>query len=127
MSRGPMVGGRNTVLNDAIQKTIRQVSDRPTLILGADVTHAQPGEDLAVACCSLEEGYLPKVTFVVVQKRHHTRFFSSDRSQTDKSGNIMPGDASEMGSATGSGSRATNVVITMPSVMNNVKEVMFFC
>lgn len=46
------------------------------------------------ACASLEEGYLPPVTFVVVQKRHHTRFFPSDhrsRDLTDRSGNILPG------------------------------------
>ena len=43
------------------------------------------------ACASFEAGYLPKVTFVVVQKRHHTRFFPVSSDQTDKSGNIMPG------------------------------------
>ncbi|KAF8681815.1 hypothetical protein HU200_045255 [Digitaria exilis] len=46
------------------------------------------------ACASLEEGYLPPVTFVVVQKRHHTRLFPEDhraRDQTDRSGNILPG------------------------------------
>lgn len=46
------------------------------------------------ACASLEEGYLPRVTFVVVQKRHHTRLFPADhrnRNLTDKSGNILPG------------------------------------
>lgn len=46
------------------------------------------------ACASLEEGYLPPVTFVVVQKRHHTRFFPmkhGDRATTDRSGNILPG------------------------------------
>ncbi|KAF3330154.1 hypothetical protein FCM35_KLT05485 [Carex littledalei] len=46
------------------------------------------------ACQSLEEGYLPKVTFVVVQKRHHTRLFPEvhgRRDMTDKSGNILPG------------------------------------
>ncbi|KAF1897375.1 hypothetical protein Lal_00035079 [Lupinus albus] len=301
-------GGRNTVLNDAIRRTIPHVSDLPTLILGADVTHPQPGEDsspsiaavvgsmdwpwvtryrgivsaqshreeiiqdlynsyqdpkrglvhggmirellrafyqsakvkpariifyrdgvsegqfsqvllhemdaIRKACLSLEEGYLPRVTFVVVQKRHHTRFFPVDRSQADKSGNIMPGtvvdtsichprehdfylnshagiqgtsrpahyhvlydennftadelqsltnnlcytyarctravsivppayyahlaafraryyiegEASEIGSTSGgSGSKGTNVVVTMPSVLDNVKEVMFFC
>ncbi|KAM0928317.1 hypothetical protein ACQ4PT_002411 [Festuca glaucescens] len=31
---------------------------------------------LRKACASLEEGYLPPVTFVVVQKIHHTRLFS---------------------------------------------------
>nr|GEX77620.1 argonaute/Dicer protein, PAZ [Tanacetum cinerariifolium] len=46
------------------------------------------------ACVSLEENYLPRVTFIVVQKRHHTRLFPAnhnDRSNTDKSGNILPG------------------------------------
>ncbi|GJN24773.1 hypothetical protein PR202_gb12535 [Eleusine coracana subsp. coracana] len=43
------------------------------------------------ACASMEEGYLPKVTFVVVQKRHHTRLFPEGRGNRDKSGNILPG------------------------------------
>ncbi|XBH95541.1 hypothetical protein VPH35_086085 [Triticum aestivum] len=45
------------------------------------------------ACASLE-GYMPPVTFVVVQKRHHTRLFPEvhgRRDMTDKSGNILPG------------------------------------
>jgi eukaryotic translation initiation factor 2C len=48
----------------------------------------------AQACASLEEGYLPPVTFIVVQKRHHTRLFPEDhraQGQTDRSGNILPG------------------------------------
>ncbi|URD98568.1 hypothetical protein MUK42_30674 [Musa troglodytarum] len=46
------------------------------------------------ACASLEPNYQPPVTFVVVQKRHHTRLFANnhrDRSSTDRSGNILPG------------------------------------
>uniref|UniRef100_A0A2N9G2L5 Piwi domain-containing protein n=1 Tax=Fagus sylvatica TaxID=28930 RepID=A0A2N9G2L5_FAGSY len=142
------VGGRNTVLNDAIQRKIPLVSDRPTIIFGADVTHPHPGDDsspsiaavvasmdwpegttcevafestggykphriifyrdgvgegqfsqvllyeldaIRKACLSLEDGYLPPVTFVVVQKRHHTRLFPVDGQQTDRSGNIQPG------------------------------------
>ncbi|CAH8381098.1 unnamed protein product [Eruca vesicaria subsp. sativa] len=40
------------------------------------------------ACASLEEGYQPPVTFVVVQKRHHTRLFAhnhNDRTVVDTS------------------------------------------
>ncbi|XP_048424946.1 protein argonaute 5 [Pyrus x bretschneideri] len=179
------VGGRNTVLIDAIQRRIPLVSDIPTIIFGADVTHPQPGEDsspsiaavvasmdwpevtkyrglvsaqahreeiiqdlysvkqdpnrgpvaggmirehfrafrqatgrkperiiffrdgvsegqfsqvllyemdaIRKACQSLQEGYLPPVTFVVVQKRHHTRLFPTDQRKTDRSGNIQPG------------------------------------
>ena len=46
------------------------------------------------ACASLEPNYQPPVTFIVVQKRHHTRLFANnhrDRTSTDKSGNILPG------------------------------------
>ncbi|KAL5975063.1 hypothetical protein ACLOJK_031739 [Asimina triloba] len=161
------VGGRNTVLADALASRIPLVTDAPTIIFGADVTHPSPGEDsspsiaavvasmdwpevtkyrglvsaqphrqelikdlfqviedpqrgavsrgmirdgvsegqfgqvllyeldaIRKACASLEEGYLPPVTFIVVQKRHHTRLFpldSRNRNLTDKSGNILPG------------------------------------
>lgn len=183
------VGGRNTVLEDALHRRMHLLTDLPTIIFGADVTHPAPGEDaspsiaavvasmdwpevskyiclvssqghreeiitdlftqvkdpqkglihggmirellvsfyrangkrkpgriifyrdgvsegqfsqvllyevdaIRKACASLEEGYLPPVTFIVVQKRHHTRLFPEDhhaRDQTDRSGNILPG------------------------------------
>ncbi|XP_074269555.1 protein argonaute 1 [Silene latifolia] len=182
------VGGRNTVLVDAISRRIPLVSDRPTIIFGADVTHPHPGEDsspsiaavvasqdwpevtkyaglvcaqahrqeliqdlykswedpnrgqvsggmikellisfrrstghkpqriifyrdgvsegqfyqvlfyeldaIRKACAALEPNYQPPVTFVVVQKRHHTRLFANnhrDRNSVDRSGNILPG------------------------------------
>ncbi|KAE9601850.1 hypothetical protein Lal_00040839 [Lupinus albus] len=182
------LGGRNTVLLDALSWRIPLVSDIPTIIFGADVTHPESGEDsspsiaavvasqdwpevtkyaglvcaqphreeliqdlfkcwkdphhgivyggmirelllsfkkatgqkpcriifyrdgvsegqfyqvllyeldaIRKACASLEPGYQPPVTFVVVQKRHHTRLFTSnhdDRSSTDRSGNVLPG------------------------------------
>ncbi|KAG5219299.1 hypothetical protein OIU78_007255 [Salix suchowensis] len=182
------MGGRNTVLLDAISCRIPLVSDIPTIIFGADVTHPENGEDsspsiaavvasqdwpevtkyaglvcaqahrqeliqdlyktwqdpvrgavsggmirdllisfrkatgqkplriifyrdgvsegqfyqvllyeldaIRKACASLEPNYQPPVTFIVVQKRHHTRLFANnhrDRNSTDKSGNILPG------------------------------------
>lgn len=33
------------MLNDAIQRRIPLVTDLPTIIFGADVTHPAPGED----------------------------------------------------------------------------------
>ncbi|CAL5072794.1 unnamed protein product [Urochloa decumbens] len=33
----------------------------------------------------------PHITFIIVQKRHHTRLFPNDRRLTDRSGNILPG------------------------------------
>ncbi|KAF9617010.1 hypothetical protein IFM89_033080 [Coptis chinensis] len=182
------MGGRNTVLLDALHWKIPLVSDIPTIVFGADVTHPETGENsspsiaavvasqdwpevtkyaglvcaqahrqeliqdlfktwhdpqqgtvtggmirellisfrkatgqkplriifyrdgvsdgqfyqvllyeleaIRKACASLEPNYQPPVTFVVVQKRHHTRLFADnhkDRSSIDKSGNILPG------------------------------------
>ncbi|CAL5184828.1 unnamed protein product [Lathyrus oleraceus] len=182
------MGGRNTVLLDALSWRIPLVSDIPTIIFGADVTHAESGDNncpsiaavvasqdwpeiskyaglvcaqphreelikdlykcwkdpqrgviyggmirelllsfkkatgqkplriifyrdgvsegqfyqvllyeldaIRKACASLESSYQPPVTFVVVQKRHHTRLFPNnhdDRNSTDTSGNILPG------------------------------------
>ncbi|CAD6335275.1 unnamed protein product [Miscanthus lutarioriparius] len=176
------VGGRNTVLADAVSRRIPLVTDRPTIIFGADVTHPHPGEDsspsiaavvasqdwpevtkyaglvsaqshrqeliedlykvthdpqkgticggmirellisfkrstgqkpqrilfyrqfyqvllheldaIRKACASLEANYQPQVTFIVVQKRHHTRLFAhnhNDQNSVDRSGNILPG------------------------------------
>ncbi|KAL9247583.1 hypothetical protein vseg_021001 [Gypsophila vaccaria] len=167
------VGGRNVVLLDAANRHIPLVTDDPTIIFGADVTHPLSGEafspsiaavvasmdwpyfakynglvsaqpprqeiilDLSKtvkklllafkqnngvlprriifyrdgvseeefssvllremcaireACQSLEEeDYLPPVTFIIIQKRHHTRFFPEDHKLTDKSQNIVAG------------------------------------
>jgi eukaryotic translation initiation factor 2C len=44
------------------------------------------------ACLKLEKDYQPGITYVVVQKRHHTRLFCVDnKDQCGKSGNIPPG------------------------------------
>ncbi|KAI5680675.1 hypothetical protein M9H77_01902 [Catharanthus roseus] len=56
--------------------------------------HPECGEEsspsIAAACASLEPGYQPPVTFIAVQKRHHTRLFPNSHSSTDRSGNILP-------------------------------------
>ncbi|XP_027072355.1 protein argonaute PNH1 [Coffea arabica] len=182
------MGGRNTVLLDALRWKIPLVSDIPTIIFGADVTHPECGEEyspsiaavvasqdwpevtkyaglvcaqprrqeliqdlyrtwkdprrgtlnggmirelllsfkkstgqkpsriifyrdgvsdgqfyqvllyeldaIRKACASLEPNYQPPVTFIVVQKRHHTRLFANnhnDKSNIDRSGNVLPG------------------------------------
>jgi eukaryotic translation initiation factor 2C len=43
------------------------------------------------ACNKLEAGYSPKITFIIVQKRHHTRLFAHDQNDQDKSGNVQAG------------------------------------
>ncbi|XP_070038160.1 protein argonaute 5-like isoform X1 [Nicotiana tomentosiformis] len=46
---------------------------------------------IRMACKSLGETYKPRLTFVVVQKRHQTRLFPADDKLIPKSGNILPG------------------------------------
>ncbi|KAI9314758.1 Piwi domain-containing protein [Dichotomocladium elegans] len=46
---------------------------------------------IKAACTSLDSDYRPKVTFVVVQKRHHARFFPVDPKDADRTGNCQPG------------------------------------
>ncbi|KAI8062500.1 Piwi domain-containing protein [Gongronella butleri] len=46
---------------------------------------------IRTACTSLDPNYKPKMTFVVVQKRHHARFFPVSQSDADRTGNCMPG------------------------------------
>jgi Piwi domain len=43
------------------------------------------------ACETLEKGYCPTITFIVVAKRHHVRLFPSDRREADRTGNLPPG------------------------------------
>ncbi|KAK4775311.1 hypothetical protein SAY86_010246 [Trapa natans] len=186
------IGGRNSVLDAAVHKKIPFLTDKVTIVFGADVTHPQPGDDsspsiaavvasmdwpevtkyrclisaqshreeiiedlykrdpneqgsvhksmimdhlkafrrstglkpdriifyrdgvsegqfsqvllyevdaIRKACASLQPGYLPPITFVVVQKRHHTRFFPENnrRDMMDRSGNILPGTVVDRG------------------------------
>ncbi|KAK3087288.1 hypothetical protein FSP39_004190 [Pinctada imbricata] len=50
------------------------------------------------ACMKLEMGYQPGITYIVVQKRHHTRLFCADRKdQCGKSGNIPAGTTVDVG------------------------------
>lgn len=43
------------------------------------------------ACRSLQADYQPKVTFLVVQKRHHTRFFPTRDQDADAKKNVPAG------------------------------------
>lgn len=49
------------------------------------------------ACEELEAGYTPPITFVVAQKRHHTRFNPDNPRDGDRNGNIMPGTVVDTG------------------------------
>lgn len=44
------------------------------------------------ACGRVAPNYRPNITFVIVQKRHHTRFFPTRNDQSEgKHQNVMPG------------------------------------
>ncbi|XP_048590350.1 protein argonaute-2 [Nematostella vectensis] len=50
------------------------------------------------ACIKLEVGYQPGISFIVVQKRHHTRLFCQrDQDKCGKSGNVPPGTTVDRG------------------------------
>ncbi|CAG8551942.1 6477_t:CDS:10, partial [Dentiscutata heterogama] len=44
-----------------------------------------------MACTKVEEGYRPPITFVVVGKRHHTRFYPRHERDADSKGNCVAG------------------------------------
>ncbi|KAL0086448.1 hypothetical protein J3Q64DRAFT_1740019 [Phycomyces blakesleeanus] len=46
---------------------------------------------IKAACLALDPTYNPTLTFIIVQKRHHARFFPIDQRDTEKSGNCLPG------------------------------------
>merc|ERR1719481_2164045 len=48
------------------------------------------------ACKELEDGYEPQITYIVVQKRHHTRFFPVDNNKY-KNGNALAGTVVDQG------------------------------
>ncbi|KAF5188416.1 argonaute MEL1, partial [Thalictrum thalictroides] len=67
-------GGRNTVLMDAVLLKIPLVSDRPTIIFGADVTHPSPGEDsspsIAAVVASMDWPEVTKYRGLVSAQNH---------------------------------------------------------
>lgn len=56
-----------------------------------DLVQVLQHELLAIreACIKLEKDYQPGITFVVVQKRHHTRLFCMDRNERVSAGNSI--------------------------------------
>jgi len=55
------MGGRNTVLLDAISCRIPLVSDIPTIIFGADVSHPESGEDVCPSIAAVSISILLKL------------------------------------------------------------------
>ncbi|KAG0293797.1 Eukaryotic translation initiation factor 2C [Dissophora globulifera] len=51
---------------------------------------------IRAACTMLDANYRPTITFVVVQKRHHARFFPR-QGESDRIGNCLPGTVVDQG------------------------------
>lgn len=52
---------------------------------------------IKAACAEIDPKFTPKITFILVQKRHHTRFFTADARDADRSGNIPAGTVVDTG------------------------------
>jgi hypothetical protein len=61
-----------------------------------DVLQAEM-RSLRQACLMIEDDYLPPVTFIVINRRHHTRAFPSDSRDADRKGNVLPGTVIDSG------------------------------
>jgi len=46
---------------------------------------------MRAACASINPSYQPPITFIVVQKRHHTRLFPMDNNKYARNGNVLAG------------------------------------
>ncbi|KAJ3123709.1 hypothetical protein HK098_001687 [Nowakowskiella sp. JEL0407] len=62
----------------------------------AEVVREEVGAILN-ACNEIEEGYQPTLTFIIVQKRHHARFFPLNSGDKDRTGNVLPGTVVDSG------------------------------
>lgn len=56
---------------------------------------------LRSACAKIRPDYKPAITFVIVQKRHHTRFFPTNpKDQSGRAQNVPPGTVVDKGVVT---------------------------
>lgn len=54
-------------------------------------------EAIRRACTQYDQAFNPKVTYIIVTKRHHARFFPKQPKQGDRSGNIQAGTVIDTG------------------------------
>ncbi|XP_023738698.1 protein argonaute 5 [Lactuca sativa] len=68
------VGGRNSVLAAALANRLPYITERPTIIFGADVTHPSPGEDsspsIAAVVASMDWPQVTKYKALVSAQPH---------------------------------------------------------
>jgi eukaryotic translation initiation factor 2C len=101
MHRHEVIAELSTMVRELLIQFYKSTRFKPARIIlyrdgvsEGQFAHVLAHELMAVreACVRLEASYQPGITFIVVQKRHHTRLFCSDKKeQCGKSGNIPPG------------------------------------
>ena len=100
-ARKDVISSLSSMVKDSLVNFYQQTGFKPHRIImyrdGVSETQFNTvlqAELLAIrqACVELEQDYRPGITFIVVQKRHHTRLFCSDhRDQSGRAGNVPAG------------------------------------
>jgi eukaryotic translation initiation factor 2C len=83
---GVSEGQFKTVLEQEVDK----IKGTPLSSLSLIVSYTYPSASLIAACTKLGISPVPKITFIVVGKRHHVRFFPNAK-DADRSGNCPAG------------------------------------
>jgi eukaryotic translation initiation factor 2C len=99
MHRHEVIAELSTMVRELLIQFYKSTRFKPARIIlyrdgvsEGQFAHVLAHELMAVreACARLEASYQPGITFIVVQKRHHTRLFCADKKeQVNKSLNIF--------------------------------------
>ncbi|PVV02580.1 hypothetical protein BB560_002963, partial [Smittium megazygosporum] len=99
-ARTEIIQNLSGIVRDQLIAFYRATKHKPAKIIfyrdgvsDGQLSHVMSSEVQAIrdACALLEPTYKPKITFIVVQKRHRTRLFPIRSEDTERSGNCMPG------------------------------------
>ncbi|XP_045087221.1 protein argonaute 1B-like [Aegilops tauschii subsp. strangulata] len=90
------VGGRNTVLVDAVERNLPRVGNTPTIIFGADVSHPHPGEgpyspSIAAVVASQDWPEVTKYAGSVRPQAHREEIIQCLFNKTDCKSGCIPG------------------------------------
>lgn len=105
-SRVEIVEDLKTMFKEQIQHFVAANRTRPQRILfyRDGVSEGQFAQVLDFeltaiknGCKEIDPSYDPKISFILVQKRHHTRFFTASPGDADRSGNIPAGTVVDTG------------------------------
>ncbi|KAI9320095.1 Piwi domain-containing protein [Dichotomocladium elegans] len=99
-NRTEMIADLGSMVKELLKSFYQSCGQKPERILFyrdgvsegqfSEVLHSEINQ-IKDACLSLDRAYKPTITFVVVQKRHHARFFPMGPQDADRSGNCQPG------------------------------------